>query len=102
LRSATGHHAGRPRPPANEGDGIKMATTMFFDETIKDKKEERSLDVEFGRSSFYGGENLIYINVWDVSLILDEPTGRKLSQAMFELASYLGYARDFDDRLRDP
>jgi hypothetical protein len=40
-----------------------MATTCFFQETIKDKKEDRSLEVEFGRSSFYGGENLIYLNV---------------------------------------
>jgi len=51
---------------------------MFFQETIKDKKENRSLEVEFGRSSYYG-ENLIYLRVWDESLILDEETGRRLS-----------------------
>ena len=72
-----------------------MATTMFFHETIKDKGEERSLEIEFGRSSFYGGENLIYLNVRDEHLIIDEETGRRLSKAMYELASYLGYACDF-------
>jgi len=71
-----------------------MATTTFFQETINDKKEDRSLEVEFGRSSFYG-EDLIYLNVWGVSLILDEKTERRLSEAMYELAGYLGYARDF-------
>lgn len=71
-----------------------MATTTFFEETLKDKKEDRSLEVSFGCSSFYG-ESLIYINVFGVSLILDDATGRRLSEAMYGLALFLGYARDF-------
>jgi hypothetical protein len=80
-----------------------MATTVFFEETITDtRKGTSSFDIAFGRSSALGEGDLIYLKVFDDTFILDEQTGRRLSQAMFELASYLGYARDFDDRLRDP
>jgi hypothetical protein len=47
--------------------------------------------LEFGRSSFYGGENLIYLTIDDKTLIVDEATGRKISDAMWELGVYLGY-----------
>jgi hypothetical protein len=72
--------------------GDDMATTMFFRETIKDKKEGRSLEVEFGRSSFYG-ETLIYLNVWDVSL-----TRRRKGRSRGPRTTGVqpGYARDFD------
>jgi hypothetical protein len=47
--------------------------------------------LEFGRSSFYGGENLIYLTIDDKTLIVDEATGRKICDAMWELGVYLGY-----------
>jgi hypothetical protein len=71
-----------------------MATTVFFEGTITDKRKGTSFDIAFGRSSALG-ENLIYLKVFDDTFILDEQTGRKLAEAMYELASYLGYARDF-------
>jgi hypothetical protein len=79
-----------------------MATTVFFEERLKDKKDNRSLDVEFGRTSYYHGENLIYLKVFDVGLILDEATGRRLSEAMYDVASYLGYARNFAKPIEPP
>lgn len=70
-----------------------MATTMFFDEVVRDKVEKESMQIEFGRSSYYDGESLIYLNVDGKSVIMDEQAGRKLCAAVSQLASYLGYDR---------
>ena len=68
-----------------------MATTMFFEETLTDREDKtKSVDLEFGRSSFYR-DNLIYIVVDGKGLIVDEATGRRLVKAMAELGYYLGY-----------
>jgi hypothetical protein len=69
-----------------------MATTCFFEAVIQDKKEpDGRMHLEFGRSSFYGGESLLYLNIDDKTLIVDEATGRKICDAMWELGVYLGY-----------
>ena len=71
-----------------------MATTMFFEKVIKDAaKLESEVSLEFGRSSFLGGENLIYLNIDGKFLILPEQTGRELYEAMESLGGYLGYNR---------
>jgi hypothetical protein len=68
-----------------------MATTQFFEEVVQDKeRKENGIDLEFGRSSFYR-DNLIYLRVDDTTVILDEATGRRLCEAMADLATYLGY-----------
>lgn len=68
-----------------------MATTMFFEKTITDKEDKNAkLDLEFGRSSYYG-TSLIYINVNGTSVIVDETTGRSIYDAMQDLGAYLGY-----------
>jgi len=68
-----------------------MATTMFFEKTLKDKKKAGAeIDLEFGRSSFYG-ENLMYFVVDGKTVIVDEKTGRDIYVAMKDLAIYLGY-----------
>jgi len=70
-----------------------MATTMFFEETICDKEDkEMAVDLEFGRSSYYHGENLLYLKIDDKAIILDEKTGRRLVEAMVDTGRYLGYA----------
>lgn len=72
-----------------------MAATMFFEKTIVDKeRSESSLELEFGRSSYYGGENLSYIKVDGKLVILDEASGREIWQAMQNLGQYLGYDRE--------
>jgi hypothetical protein len=70
-----------------------MATTMFFEEQeLKDAaRSGNSIMLEFGRSSYLGGENLIYMIVEGKTLILDEATGRKVYAAMNALGGYLGY-----------
>lgn len=68
-----------------------MATTCFFEEIVRDKEDSSAeLDVEFGRSSFYG-ESLIYLRVGDTGVILNEKSGRELYGKMKDLARYLGY-----------
>jgi hypothetical protein len=47
-------------------EGDEMATTCFFEEVIQDKKEpDGRMHFEFGRSSYYGGESLVYLIVDD-------------------------------------
>lgn len=70
-----------------------MATTMFFEGPVTDKESKNQLPLEIGRSSYYGGENLIYINMGETGVILNEADGRKFCEAISNLASYLGYSR---------
>lgn len=72
-----------------------MATTMFFEEQeIKDAaRSGNKVTLEFGRSSYLGGENLIYMTIDGKTLILDDKTGRKVYEAMSALGGYLGYDR---------
>jgi hypothetical protein len=73
-----------------------MATTVYFEEEISDKKEKSAkIDLEFGRSSFYG-ENLMYIMVDGKNVILDEKTGREIYDSMRKLGIYLGYEKDWE------
>jgi hypothetical protein len=73
-----------------------MATTAYFEETISDKKEKSAkIDLEFGRSSFYG-ENLMYITVEGKTVILDEKSGREIYDSMRKLGVYLGYDKDWE------
>lgn len=69
-----------------------MATTMFFEGMLKDKGgKTEPVKLEFGRSSYYGGENLIYFVIDGKTLIVDEETGRKIAEGMSSLAAYLRY-----------
>jgi hypothetical protein len=78
-----------------------MATTQYFDEVITDKKDKGiKLALEFGRSSYLGGENLMYLVVDGKGLILERKTGLKLFEALDKLAGYLGY--EFFDRVKTP
>ncbi|MEI3774568.1 hypothetical protein [Pectobacterium brasiliense] len=53
-----------------------MATTMFFEETIKDQGGKTSMDLELGRSSFYA-EDSIYLTVDGKTVIMDRETAKK-------------------------
>jgi len=46
-----------------------MATTMFFEETIRDQGDKETMDVELGRSSFYD-EDSIYLKVDGKTVIM--------------------------------
>jgi hypothetical protein len=69
-----------------------MATTLFFEEELRDAASSgNSVQLEFGRSSYLDGESLVYLVLDGKTLILSEAAGRKLCAAMSNLSSYLGY-----------
>ncbi|RDJ27652.1 hypothetical protein DWF00_12020 [Bosea caraganae] len=69
-----------------------VTTTQYFDRVIVDVTDQSEpMEVEFGRSSYWGDENLVYLTVNDRSLIMDDATGRAFYEAMMKLGSYLGY-----------
>jgi hypothetical protein len=65
-----------------------MATQEFFHEIVKDKKRDISVDLEFGRSSFYG-ENSLYIIVDGKQVILSTENAKKLVMGMVSVGQYL-------------
>jgi hypothetical protein len=74
------------------GEGFGDGNDLLFRRGNQDKKEpDGRMHLEFGRSSFYGGESLVYLTVDDKTLIVDEATGRKICDATWELGGYLGY-----------
>ena len=67
---------------------------MFFGEIIQDKEDQTAtIAMEFGRSSFYDGESLMYFRIDDTCLIVDEKKGREIYESMKSLAVYLGYEK---------
>lgn len=66
-----------------------MATTMYFEETIQDQGGEESIDVEFGRSSYYP-EDSIYLTVDGKSVIMDRATAKRFVNAVAAVGRYHG------------
>ena len=68
-----------------------MATTVFFEEAIKDKGNKSvEMTLEFGRSSF-SGETLMYLAVDGKSLAVDSATALRIFDAINSLGTSLGY-----------
>lgn len=66
-----------------------MATTTYFDETIRDQGDKTSMNVEIGRSSFYP-EDSIYINIDGKLVIMDQATAKRFVEAVVSVGSYHG------------
>lgn len=66
-----------------------MATTMYFEETIKDQGGKSSLNVELGRSSFYP-EDSIYLTVDGKTVIMDLATAKRFVDAVVTVGQYHG------------
>lgn len=66
-----------------------MATTMFFEETIKDQGGKISMEVEVGRSSFYA-EDSIYLTVDGKTVIMDREMAKKFVEAVVSVGFYHG------------
>jgi hypothetical protein len=64
-----------------------MATNMYFQEIIKDQGDKGSLDVEFGRSSFYP-EDSIYLTVDGKTVIMDRATAKRFVEAVLAVGQY--------------
>lgn len=72
-----------------------VTTTQYLDAVLVDVTDRSEpMELEFGRSSYWQGENLIYLVVDGRSLILDDATGRQVYKAMMKLGSYLGYDQE--------
>lgn len=65
-----------------------MATTMFFEETLQDQRRALSLDLEFGRSSFYP-EQSIYLVVDGKTLIMSREQAKRFVEAAVAVGHYL-------------
>jgi hypothetical protein len=66
-----------------------MGTTIFFEQTIRDKQDKtKEIKLEFGRSSFYG-ETLMYFGIDGKLVIVDRETAQKILVAMRDLGAYL-------------
>ncbi|ECA1950194.1 hypothetical protein EJH27_01830 [Salmonella enterica subsp. enterica serovar Virchow] len=66
-----------------------MATTLFFEETIKDQGGKTSIDLEFGRSSYYA-EDSIYVTVDGKTVIMDRETAKRFVDAVVSVGSCHG------------
>lgn len=75
-----------------------MATTVYFEDEIKDQGGKHSLFVEFGRSSFYSGSPVpagtgvdsIYLTVEDKTVIMDRETAMQFVDAALSVGRYHG------------
>jgi hypothetical protein len=67
-----------------------MATTVYFEETIRDQGGKESISVEFGRSSFYP-EDSIYLIVDGKSVIMDRATAKRFVDAVISVGHYHGF-----------
>lgn len=67
-----------------------MATTMYFEETIRDQGGKTSVDLEIGRSSYYA-EDSIYMIVDGKTVIMDRETAKRFVDAIIAVGSYHGF-----------
>ena len=67
-----------------------MATTSYFEETIKDQGAKTEMELEVCRSSFYA-EDSIYIIVDGKTVIMDRKTAKKFVEAVNSVGIYHGF-----------
>lgn len=67
-----------------------MATTMYFEGTIRDQGGKESFDVELGRSSYYP-EDSIYLSVDGKTVIMDRATAKRFVEAVVSVGQYHGF-----------
>jgi len=67
-----------------------MATTSYFEETIKDQGGKTEMELEVGRSSFYA-EDSIYITVDGKTVIMDRKTAKNFVEAVNSVGIYHGF-----------
>ena len=73
-----------------------MATTVYFEEVVKNQDGGTELNIEFGRSSFYAGcevesgtgEDSIYFNVDGKGVIMDLATAKRFVEAAQSVGRY--------------
>jgi len=66
-----------------------MATTMYFEEEIRDQGGKAQMMVEIGRSSYYS-EDSIYLNVDGKLVIVDLATAKRFVDAVISVGHFHG------------
>ena len=66
-----------------------MATTMYFEEEIRDQGGKTQIMVEIGRSSYYS-EDSIYLNVDGKLVIMDLATAKRFVDAVISVGHFHG------------
>ncbi len=66
-----------------------MATTMYFEEEIRDLGGKAQMMVEIGRSSYYS-EDIIYLNVDGKLVIMDLATAKRFVDAVISVGHFHG------------
>ncbi|MFN9872902.1 MAG: hypothetical protein ACK55E_15920 [Cyanobacteriota bacterium] len=66
-----------------------MATTMYFEEEVRDQGGKAKLMVEIGRSSFYS-EDSIYLKVDEKLVIMDLATAKRFVDAVISVGHFHG------------
>jgi hypothetical protein len=69
-----------------------MATTVYFEESIRDQGGKAEMRVEVGRSSFYP-EDSIYLSVDRKTVIMDLATAQKFVDAVVSVGRYHGLVK---------
>lgn len=69
-----------------------MATTTYFEETVKDQGGKTEMELEIGRSSFYP-EDSIYIVVDGKTVIMDRKTAKRFVEAVSSVGFYHGFVK---------
>ncbi|MCI1022882.1 hypothetical protein HWD96_11600 [Pseudomonas putida] len=67
-----------------------MATTVYFEEIVKDQGEKTTMELKIGRSSFYR-EDSIYIAVDGKLVIMDRATAKRFVDAVVSVGFYHGF-----------
>ncbi len=67
-----------------------MATTMYFDEVVRDQGGNISMEIELGRSSFYA-EDSIYLTIDGKTVIMDRATAKRCVEAVASVGGYHGF-----------
>jgi hypothetical protein len=66
-----------------------MATTMYFEEEVRDQGGKAKMMVEIGRSSFYS-EDSIYLKVDEKLVIMDLATAKRFVDAVISVGHFHG------------
>lgn len=66
-----------------------MATTMYFEEAVRDQGGKTAMNVELGRSSYYP-EDSIYLTIDGKTVIMDRATAKRFVDAVISVGHYHG------------
>lgn len=70
-----------------------MATTQYFNESVKDQEGETVLDIEIGRSSYYP-DHSIYIEVDGKTVIMTPEIAKKFVDSVVSVGHYFGFVEE--------